>query len=63
MIVNVPTPDEEGLKVPAAPEVIPVPVHVPPPVVAVKLKGAAARQTGLTGVIVASGTGLAVIVT
>ncbi len=42
---------------------IPVPDHVPPPVAAVKLKGAVPKHTGGTLLTVASARGLTVIVT
>ena len=54
MITWLPTPAVAGLNVPVAPFVIPVPVHVPPGLTAVKLTLAAFEQYGPTWVIVAS---------
>ena len=61
VIVNVPTPADAGVKVPATASVIPVPLQVPPGVAAVRLNGASVVQKGPAGVIVASGAGLTTI--
>ena len=62
-MVYVPTPAVAGLKVPLVPEVIPVPVHVPPAVAAVKLNAGVPRQIGVTLLMVASAAVVPVIVT
>lgn len=62
VIVNVPVPEVAGSKVPFVALVIPVPLQVPPPVAAVRLKAAALAQTGLTFVIVGSADGPTVTV-
>ena len=61
--MNVPVPDESGSKVPAEPDVIPVPVHVPPEVTADMLKAPAPWQTVPASVIVASTNAVTVMVT
>jgi hypothetical protein len=62
VMVNAPAPAVAGLNVPFAALVIPVPLHVPPPVAALMLKGAALEQTGETDVIVVFGTAFTVTV-
>lgn len=63
VIVNVPMPDVAGSNVPLTPDVIPVPVHVPPIVAELKLKDGVPTQIGVTLVIVASSSGVIFIVT
>ena len=53
-IINVPTPDEEGVNVPATESVIPVPDHIPPGLAALKLNATLPSQTDATSVMVAS---------
>jgi hypothetical protein len=61
--VYVPVPAVAGSNVPLAPDVMPVPVQVPPAVAALKLNGADPMQTGATLFIVASASGDTVRVT
>lgn len=61
--MNVPMPATEGSNVPLAPLVIPVPLHVPPPVAAERLKEEAATQVDGAVVIVASSRELTFTVT
>ena len=62
-MVNVPVPAAAGSNVPPDPEVMPVPVHVPPEVTALMLNAPDPRQTGLTSVMVASTNAVTLMVT
>jgi hypothetical protein len=63
-MVQVPTPAVAGLKVPAKPDVIPVPAHTPPVILAVKLNGELFTQVKVLGAFkVGAGVFPAVIVT
>ncbi len=58
-----PAPAVAGSKVPLVVEVIPVPVHVPPDVTALRLNGEAPTQTGVALEIVASAKSVTLMVT
>ena len=59
--MKVPAPAVAGLNVPVAVLVMPVPLHVPPPVAAVKFVVGSDKQKGPDGVIVAFGTAFTLI--
>ena len=63
VIINVPVPDVDGSNVPLAPDVIPVPDHVPPAVTAIRLKAGEPIQIGARLLMVASANNVPVIVT
>jgi hypothetical protein len=63
VIVNVPVPEVAGSNVPPAPDVIPVPDQLPPPVTAFRLKAGEPKQRGATLLMVASANNVTVIVT
>ena len=63
MIKKVPAPEVVGENVPAVPLVMPVPVHVPPVVAAVRLNEEPFTHTALGALIVASGVLITVITT
>ena len=58
VIVCVPIPAVEGLKVPVAAFVIPVPLHVPPNSTGTKFKAGSVIQNGPAGLIVASASAI-----